>query len=110
MRGLPIELELPPDRFRNKSQEFESFHREGRIPIRRGCGERRAIHVRFGFPDRAAADAFHGRFGGTRLTHSPIKTGRPSAPREEPKTPTQRSIASKPSQMGAEPARAVMDP
>jgi hypothetical protein len=28
-----VELELPPGRFRNKSQEFESFHRERRITI-----------------------------------------------------------------------------
>jgi hypothetical protein len=78
-----VELELPPGGFRNKSQEFESFHRERRIVIRRGCGrhEGEQFHVRFCFPDATTADAFQGRFGGTRLTHSPLKPGRPSGPR-----------------------------
>jgi hypothetical protein len=78
-----VELELPPGCFRNKSQEFESFHRERSIPIRRGCGrhEGEQFHVRFCFPDGATAHAFHGRFGGTRLTHSPITPGRHSGPR-----------------------------
>jgi hypothetical protein len=78
-----VELELPPGGFRNKSQEFESFHRERRIVIRRGCGrhEGEQFHVRFCFPDATTADAFQGRFGGTRLTHSPPKPGRPSGPR-----------------------------
>jgi hypothetical protein len=77
------ELELPPGGFRNKSQEFESFHRERRIIIRRGCGrhEREQFHVRFCFPNAATAEAFQGRFGGTRLTHSPSKPGRPSGPK-----------------------------
>jgi hypothetical protein len=75
-----VELELPAGGFRNKSQEFESFHRERRIVIRRGC-VREQFHVRFCFPDAATADAFQGPFGGTRLTHSPTKPGRPSGPR-----------------------------
>jgi hypothetical protein len=33
------------------------------------------------FPDAATADAFQERFGGTRLTHSPSKPGRPCGPR-----------------------------
>jgi hypothetical protein len=69
-------FELPPGGFRNKSQEFESFHRERRIVIR---GEQ--FHIRFCFPDGATADAFQRRFGGTRLTHSSSKPGRPSGPR-----------------------------
>jgi hypothetical protein len=40
-----------------------------------------ASHVRFCFPDTATADAFQERFGGTRLTYSPSKPGRPSGPR-----------------------------
>jgi hypothetical protein len=78
-----VELELPAGGFRNKSQEFESVHRERRIVIRRGCArhEGEQFRVRFCFPDAAAADAFQGRFGGTRLTHSPSKPGRPSGPR-----------------------------
>jgi hypothetical protein len=84
-RDLPhlVELELPPGGFRNKSLEFESFHRERGITIRRGCGrhEGEQFHVRFCFPDAATADAFHKRFGGTRLTYSPSKPGRPAGPR-----------------------------
>jgi hypothetical protein len=67
-----VELELPPGGFRNKSQEFESFHRERGITIRRGCGrhEGEQFHLRFCFPDAATADAFQRRFGGARLTYS----------------------------------------
>jgi hypothetical protein len=39
------------------------------------------FHIRFCFPDAATADAFQGRFGGTRLTYSPSRPGRPSGPR-----------------------------
>ena len=38
-------------------------------------------HVRFCFPDAGTADAFEKRFGGTRLTYSASKHGRPSGPR-----------------------------
>jgi hypothetical protein len=31
--------------------------------------------------DAVTADAFHQRFGGTRLTYSPVKPGRPTGPR-----------------------------
>src|SRR5258706_15091236 len=39
-RNFPhlVELELPSGGFRNKNQEFESFHRARGITIRRGCG------------------------------------------------------------------------
>ena len=84
-RNFPhlVELELPSGGFRNKNQEFESFHRARGITIRRGCGrhEGELFHVRFCFPDGASADAFQERFGGTRLTYSPSKPGRPSGPR-----------------------------
>ena len=39
------------------------------------------FHVRFCLPDAPTADAFRERFGGTRLTSSPFKLGRPSGPR-----------------------------
>src|SRR5262245_13088144 len=73
-----VELELPPGGFRSKGLEFDAFHRERGIPIRRGRGrhEVEQFHIRFCFPDAATADAFQGRFGGTRLTYSP---SRPSA-------------------------------
>jgi hypothetical protein len=78
-----VELELPPGGFRNKSLEFESFHREHGVVIRRGSGrhEGEQFHVRFCFPDAATADAFQERFGGKRLTYSQFKPGRPSGPR-----------------------------
>src|SRR5258708_27873057 len=78
-----VELELSPGGFRSQNLEFDAFHREGGIPIRRGGGRHEAeqFHVRFCFPDAATADAFRERFGGTRLTYSPFKPGRPSGPR-----------------------------
>jgi hypothetical protein len=33
-----VELPLPPDGFRNVSSEFDAFHRERGIPLRRGRG------------------------------------------------------------------------
>jgi len=55
-----VELALPPGGFRSQSLEFDAFHRERSIPIRRGCGrhELEQFHVRFCFPDAAIADAF----------------------------------------------------
>jgi hypothetical protein len=79
-----VELELPPGGFRSQSLEFEAFHRERDIPIRRGRGRHEVdqFHIRFCFPDAATADAFRERFGGLRLTYSPPKPGqRPSGPR-----------------------------
>jgi hypothetical protein len=78
-----VELELPPGGFRSQNLEFDAFHRERGIPIRRGRGrhEMEQFHVRFCFPDAATADAFHERFGGKRLTYSPFKPGRPAGPR-----------------------------
>ena len=48
-------------------------------PRGRGC-EAQVVEV-FWPPDAATADAFQERFGGTRLTYSPSKPGRPSGPR-----------------------------
>jgi hypothetical protein len=78
-----VELELPPGGLPSQNLEFDAFHREHGIPIRRGRGRHEAeqFHVRFCFPDTATADAFHQRFGGTRLTYSPFKPGRPTGPR-----------------------------
>ena len=50
-------------------------------PTSRGRHEAEQCHVHFCFPDAATADAFQERFGGTRLTYSPSKPGRPSGPR-----------------------------
>jgi len=78
-----VELELPPGGLRSQSLDFDAFHRERSILIRRGRGrhEGEQFLVRFCFPDAATADAFQQRFGGTRLNYSPSKPGRPSGPR-----------------------------
>src|SRR5215813_10430131 len=72
-----IELELPPGGFRSQSLDFDAFHRERSILIRRGRGrhEGEQFRVRFCFPDAATAEAFQQRFGGTRLTYSPRVVG-----------------------------------
>ena len=87
-----VELELPPGGLPSQSLEFDAFHREHGIPIRRGRGRHEAeqFHVRFCFPDAATADAFRERFGGTRLTSSPFKPGRPVGPRVRYQRPTRR--------------------
>jgi hypothetical protein len=63
---------------RRRSLEFEAFHREVGIPIRRGRGRHEAeqCYVRFCFPHVSAADAFRDRFGGERMTYTPQKPGR----------------------------------
>ena len=68
-----VELALPPGGFRSVFQEIDAFHRERRIPVRRGRSryEVKPIHIRFCFPDAATADAFRNRFGGEGLTHAP---------------------------------------
>jgi len=70
-----VELALSPGGFRSVFLEFDAFHRERRIPVRRGRSRHEAeqSHIRFCFPDAAAADAFRNRFGGERLTYAPEK-------------------------------------
>jgi hypothetical protein len=70
-----VELALPPGGFRSRGPEFEAFHRELGIPIRRGRGRHEAeqFYVRFCFPHATAADAFRDRFGGERLIYTPQK-------------------------------------
>ena len=70
-----IELALPPGGFRSVFQEIDAFHRERRIPVRRGRSryEVKPFYIRFCFPDAATADAFRNRFGGECLTHAPVK-------------------------------------
>ena len=50
-------------------REIDAFHRERRIPVRRGRSrhEVKQVYIRFCFPDAATADAFRNRFGGFRL-------------------------------------------
>jgi hypothetical protein len=73
-----VELTFPPGGFRSVFLE-NAFHRERRIPVRRGRNrhEVKQVYIRFCFPDAAIADAFRNRFGGECLTHAP--TARTSA-------------------------------
>ncbi len=59
-RDFPYVAELPSGGFRRRSLEFEAFHCEVGIPIRRGRGRHEAeqCYVRFCFPHVGAADAF----------------------------------------------------
>src|SRR5258706_861102 len=68
-----VELAPPPGDFRSTFLKFDAFHRERRIPVRRGRSrhEGEQVYIRFCFPDTAAADAFRNRFGGERLTYAP---------------------------------------
>jgi hypothetical protein len=70
-----VELTFPPGGFRSVFLEIDAFHRERRIPVRRGRNrhEDEEFHIRFCFPDIPTADAFRDRFGGECLTHAPAK-------------------------------------
>jgi len=67
-----VELGLPPVGFRGVLLEIDAFHRERRIPVRRGRSrhEVKQVYIRFCFPDAATAEAFRNRFGGECLTHA----------------------------------------
>ena len=67
-----VELGLPPGGFRSVFLEIDAFHRDRRIPVRRGRSRHEAeqSHIRFCFPDTATADAFRNRFGGECLTYA----------------------------------------
>jgi len=68
-----VELALPPEGFRGVLLEIDAFHRDRRIPVRRGQNrhEVKQVYIRFCFPDAATADAFRNRFGGECLTYAP---------------------------------------
>jgi hypothetical protein len=72
-----VELALPAKGFRDVAQQIDAFHRERRIPVRRGRNRHKAkqLYIRFCFPDAATTDAFRYRFDGERLTHAPEKIG-----------------------------------
>jgi hypothetical protein len=79
-----VELALPPGGLRSVFLDFDAFHRQQRIPVRRGRSRHEVgqSHIRFCFPDSATADAFRNRFGGVRMTYAPERaTPRISAPR-----------------------------
>jgi hypothetical protein len=67
-----VELALPPEGFRDVFLPIDTFHRERRIPVRRGRSrhEVKQFYIRFCFPDAATADAFRNRFGGECLAHA----------------------------------------
>jgi len=72
-----VELAVPPEGFRGTFLEFDAFHRERRIPVRRGRSRHEVKqYIRFCFPDAATADAFRNRFGGECLTHALAKPKR----------------------------------
>ena len=70
-----VELALPPEGFRDVLLQIDAFHRELRIPVRRGRSrhEVKQVYIRSCFPDTATADAFRNRFGGECLTYAPEK-------------------------------------
>src|SRR5262249_8953053 len=76
-----VELALPPGGFRTVFLEIDAFHREQRIPVRRGRSRHKVkqFYIRFCFPDAATAAAFRNRFGGECLTHAPKPKPRTSA-------------------------------
>jgi hypothetical protein len=53
-----------------KASEFDAFHRERKVPIRRGRG-RQEGYIRFCFANADHANAFRGRFGGKLLSNAP---------------------------------------
>src|SRR6266568_1057975 len=67
-----VELALPPGGFRSVFLEIDAFHRDRRIPVRRGRSrhEVKQFYIRCCFPDAATADAFRNRFGGECLTYA----------------------------------------
>jgi hypothetical protein len=71
-----VELALPSSGFRGQTSEFEAFHRERRISIRRGRNRHDAerLFIRFCFSEAATADSFRSQFGGERMTYAPEKT------------------------------------
>ena len=82
-----VELALPPEGFRSVFLEMDAFHRERRIPVRRGRSrhEVKPFYIRFCFPDTASANAFRNRFGGECLTHSPEESARVNKESRGPK-------------------------
>jgi len=76
-----VELALPPEGFRSVFLEFDAFHRERHMPVRRGRSRHEAeqSYIRCCFPDTATAAAFRNRLGGECLTHAPKPKPRTSS-------------------------------
>ena len=73
-----VELALPPGGFRSVFLEIDAFHRDQRIPVRRGRSRQEAEQSYIQFCPRLA-DAFRNRFGGECLTYVPEKPKRANA-------------------------------
>jgi hypothetical protein len=71
-----VELALPAKGFRDVAQQIDAFHRERRIPVRRGRNRHKAkqLYIRFCFPDAATADAFRYRLALVIRSHSRLRT------------------------------------
>jgi hypothetical protein len=84
-QDLLVELVLPPEGFRSVLLEVDAFHRDRRIPVRRGRNrqEVKQVYIRFCFPDTATADTFRNRFGGEYLTHAATSSDAPAVKRIE---------------------------
>ena len=82
-----VELALPPEGFRDILLEIHAFHRNQRIPVRRGRSRHdvKQSYIRFCFPDAATADACRNRFGGECLTHAPEESARVNKESRGPK-------------------------
>ena len=87
-----VEPVLPPEGFRSVLLKIDAFHREQRIPVRRGRSrhEVKQFYIRFCFPDAAIADAFRNRFGGECLTHAATSSDAPAVKRIEHSRPKRR--------------------
>ena len=87
-----VELAVPPGGFRSAFLEFDAFHRERRIPVRRGRSRHEAeqFYIRFCFPDSVTADAFRNRFGGECLTHAATSSDAPAVKRIDDSRPKRR--------------------
>jgi hypothetical protein len=67
-----VELALPSTGLRAIFLDFDAFHRQNRIPARRGRSQHDIGQPRIRlFPNAAIADAFRARFGGVRMTYAP---------------------------------------
>jgi hypothetical protein len=87
-----VEVALPLEGFRDVLLEIDAFHRERRIPVRRGRNRRevKQVYIRFCFPDTAIADAFRNRFGGECLTHAATSSDAPAVKQIDHSRPKRR--------------------
>jgi len=53
-----VELAVPPEGFRSAFLKFDAFHRDQRIPVRRGRSRHEAeqLYIRFCFSERAPSE------------------------------------------------------